>query len=180
MTETLVEAKSISKNMRMSMSTNRSKNWSGSSLAILGLAAQEDQRCLISYLLYRNQVLDRSYIKERNRSAGKSAVAKFRREDIGLVFQHYANSNLTVEENIQLGSKYAAEAADLEELASLLGIEKLLNKSSSAVGPGERQRVLARAVIKKPTIFVCDDRRSGQRKVRTLLFLLCYQAKLWN
>jgi len=89
----------------------------------------------------------------------KSAVAKFRREDIGLVFQHYMLiPNLTVEENIQLGSKYAAEAADLEELASLLGIEKLLNKYPHQLSGGEQQRVcLARAVIKKPTILFCDE-----------------------
>ena len=86
-------------------------------------------------------------------------MAKFRREDIGLVFQHYMLiPNLTVEENIQLGSKYAAEAADLEELALLLGIEKFLNKYPHQLSGGEQQRVcIARAVIKKPTILFCDE-----------------------
>ena len=162
MTETLLEAKSISKKYEDEyvLQNTDLKIDQGQFVAILGHSGSGKSTMLniLSSLLKPSsgQVL---YKGKEIGQLSKSAVAKFRREDIGLVFQHYMLiPNLTVEENIQLGSKYAAEAADLEELALLLGIEKFLNKYPHQLSGGEQQRVcIARAVIKKPTILFCDE-----------------------
>ena len=54
----------------------------------------------------------------------KSEMANIRREDIGLVFQHYMLlPNLPVRENIELGNKKDNENINLDELCTLLGIQ---------------------------------------------------------
>ena len=150
MTETLLEAKSISKKYEDEyvLQNTDLKIDQGQFVAILGHSGSGKSTMLniLSSLLKPSsgQVL---YKGKEIGQLSKSAVAKFRREDIGLVFQHYMLiPNLTIEENIQLGSKYAAEAADL------------LNKYPHQLSGGEQQRVcIARAVIKKPTILFCDE-----------------------
>ena len=162
MTETLLEAKSISKKYEDEyvLQNTDLKIDQRQFVAILGHSGSGKSTMLniLSSLLKPSsgQVL---YKGKEIGQLSKSAVAKFRREDIGLVFQHYMLiPNLTVEENIQLGSKYAAEAADLEELASLLGIEKLLNKYPHQLSGGEQQRVcIARALINHPALLLADE-----------------------
>ncbi len=89
----------------------------------------------------------------------KSEMANIRREDIGLVFQHYMLlPNLTVRENIELGNKKDNENINLDELCTLLGIQHLLERYPYQLSGGEQQRAcLARAVIKKPAILFCDE-----------------------
>lgn len=89
----------------------------------------------------------------------KKEIADIRREDIGLVFQHYMMlSNLTIRENILMGNKKSGENIDLEELCTLLGIQDLLERYPYQLSGGEQQRAcIARAVIKKPAILFCDE-----------------------
>ena len=162
MTEILLEAKSISKKYEDEyvLQNTDLKIDQGQFVAILGHSGSGKSTMLniLSSLLKPSsgQVL---YKGKEIGQLSKSAVAKFRREDIGLVFQHYMLiPNLTVEENIQLGSKYAAEAADLEELALLLGIEKFLNKYPHQLSGGEQQRLcIARAVVHQPSLLIADE-----------------------
>lgn len=90
---------------------------------------------------------------------GKSEIAEIRRKEIGFVFQNYLLlSNLTVRENILIGSAKEKEEMDINSLSILLGIDKLLDKLPYELSGGEQQRVsIARAVIKKPDILFCDE-----------------------
>ncbi|PYF08006.1 ABC-type lipoprotein export system ATPase subunit [Ureibacillus chungkukjangi] len=91
-------------------------------------------------------------------------LAKFRREQLGFIFQDYnLLDTLTVKENILLPfsisklPKAAAEAR-LKELVGLLGIEEILNKYPNEVSGGQKQRTsAARALISNPALVFADE-----------------------
>lgn len=90
---------------------------------------------------------------------GKAEIAKIRRDEIGLVFQHYIMlSNLTIRENILLGQSKRKQNISLNTLCGFLEIEHLLDQYPYQLSGGEQQRAcIARAVIKKPDILFCDE-----------------------
>jgi multiple sugar transport system ATP-binding protein len=84
--------------------------------------------------------------------------------DVSMVFQSYAlYPNMTVKKNLAFGPKVRKEPKkDLDqrinEVADLLGIRQLLNRSPSALSGGQRQRVaLGRALIREPQVFLMDE-----------------------
>jgi putative ABC transport system ATP-binding protein len=106
----------------------------------------------------------------------KRETAYIRRNEIGLVFQHYMMlPNLTIWENIQIGRGNDSASISLEELSHSLGLEHLLDKYPYQLSGGEQQRVcIARAVIKKPEILFCDEAtgaldRDNSKNIITLL-----------
>ncbi|PWI13316.1 ABC transporter ATP-binding protein [Streptomyces sp. Act143] len=112
---------------------------------------------------------------------GEHALARFRREQIGMVFQFFnLLDDLTVSDNIQLpaqltGTARRRTAARADELMEALGIQKHARAYPGRLSGGERQRVaVARALINKPALLLADeptgalDTASG-RDVRELL-----------
>lgn len=92
----------------------------------------------------------------------KSKLCNIRNDKIGYVFQsYYLIDYLTVTENILLPYKYGDDFCDesyLDFLIEKLGLKNILNKKVSFLSGGEKQRIaLARALIKKPTILICDE-----------------------
>ncbi len=86
----------------------------------------------------------------------------FRNKHIGFVFQNYRLiPELTVKENIILPAlinlrKYDGE--QFENLVITLGIDKLLLRYPNEISGGELQRAaIARALINKPTVLLCDE-----------------------
>jgi ABC-type sugar transport system ATPase subunit len=97
------------------------------------------------------------------------------RRDVGVVFQSYALfPHLTVRENIAFGLKTGRRRASLRtsrrrpsrhhidcrvwDAASLLGLERLLDRRPSQLSGGEQQRVaLARAVAPRPALLLLDE-----------------------
>lgn len=86
----------------------------------------------------------------------------FRNKHIGFVFQNYRLiPELTVKENIILPTlinlrKYDGE--QFENLVISLGIDKLLLRYPNEISGGELQRAaIARALINKPTVLLCDE-----------------------
>ncbi len=84
--------------------------------------------------------------------------------DISMVFQSYAlYPNMTVKKNLAFGPKVRKEPkANLDqrinEVAELLGIRHLLDRSPAALSGGQRQRVaLGRALIREPQVFLMDE-----------------------
>ncbi|MET7391457.1 ABC transporter ATP-binding protein [Streptomyces sp. NPDC005529] len=109
------------------------------------------------------------------------ALARFRRERIGMVFQFFnLLDDLTVADNIQLpaqlaGTSRRAVASRAGELMEVLGIHKHARAYPGRLSGGERQRVaVARALVNRPALLLADeptgalDTASGQ-EVRELL-----------
>lgn len=92
------------------------------------------------------------------------ALANFRREQLGFIFQDYnLLDTLTVKENILLPlaiSKLPRAVANsrLKEITGLLGINDILGKYPNEISGGQKQRTsAARALITNPTIIFADE-----------------------
>lgn len=94
----------------------------------------------------------------------EKALANFRREQLGFIFQDYnLLDTLTVKENILLPlaiSKLPKAVAEsrVKELTSLLGITEILNKYPNEISGGQKQRTsAARALITNPSLVFADE-----------------------
>jgi len=94
----------------------------------------------------------------------KKNLAKFRRDKLGFVFQDYnLLDTLTLQENIALALTIGGEnpervEAKVTEVASRLGIDRLLDKFPSQVSGGEKQRTAAaRAIVTNPALVLADE-----------------------
>ena len=84
--------------------------------------------------------------------------------DIAMVFQNYAlYPHMSAAQNIAFGLKLRGQPKAtiekrVQEAASILGIEPLLEKMPKALSGGERQRVaLGRAIVRNPQVFLFDE-----------------------
>lgn len=89
-----------------------------------------------------------------------SALADFRLNKIGFVFQFYdLIPELTAKENILLPSKLAKKGkTDISDTVKKLGVENLLGRYPSELSGGQQQRVaIARALVNNPSVLLCDE-----------------------
>ena len=106
-------------------------------------------------------------------------IAKFRRQDIGFVFQFYnLVQNLTVEENIMLpvvmdGKKEKDYKDRLDKILKIVGLEEKRKSLPNQLSGGLQQRVsIARAVIMNPKVILADepignlDSKSGEEVMK--------------
>lgn len=97
-------------------------------------------------------------------SLRRNALAKFRRQTLGFVFQDFNLLNtLTVKENIVLpltldGKKVKEMEEKAEEIADKLGITHIMNKRTYEISGGQAQRAaIARAMIHEPKLLLADE-----------------------
>ena len=94
----------------------------------------------------------------------ESAVAEFRRDNLGFVFQEFnLLDTFTLEDNIYLplvlaGKNHGEMQERLKPIAARLGISELLKKYPYEVSGGQKQRAaVARALITNPRIILADE-----------------------
>lgn len=102
--------------------------------------------------------------KQNINTINNEELAIFRREKLGFMFQDYnLLDTMTFRENIALPLVLAKENPEVimkkvNEIASLLGIDKLLEKYPYEVSGGQRQRAsAARAMISNPELILADE-----------------------
>lgn len=114
----------------------------------------------------------------------ENQLAKFRRREIGFIFQDFnLLEALTVEENIVLPlavdkMPLAMIETRLKRFASMLGLNSLLKRYPHEISTGQRQRVAcARAMITQPTLLLADE-PTGSLDSKSATELLQYLTQI--
>lgn len=95
---------------------------------------------------------------------GEAALARYRRERLGFIFQFFHLLNqLTALDNVLLpaqlaGMKTAAARARARELLEQLSVGDKANEYPARLSGGQRQRVaIARALVNRPAVLLADE-----------------------
>ncbi|MGN6377277.1 MAG: ABC transporter ATP-binding protein [Sphingomonas sp.] len=87
------------------------------------------------------------------------ALTRFRRTEIGFIFQFYnLIPSLTAEENVRLVTDIAADPMAPAEALAMVGLAERRSHYPAQLSGGEQQRVaVARAIAKRPGVLLCDE-----------------------
>lgn len=96
---------------------------------------------------------------EKTKLMNEKQLTMYRRKHLGYVFQMYnLIPNLTVRENIEVGTYLSDNPLDIDELMATLGIADQANKLPAQLSGGQQQRTsIGRAIVKNPDILLCDE-----------------------
>lgn len=101
-------------------------------------------------VLFRNINISQAEEKERT---------LYRRNEIGFVFQFFnLIPDLTAAENVTLAAELVKDPLGTAEVLDEVGLAARHDHFPSQMSAGEQQRVsIARALVKKPSIILCDE-----------------------
>jgi len=113
------------------------------------------------------------YRDEELTGADESALTRYRRDNVGFVFQFYnLVPSLTARENVALVTEIAADPIEPEDALALVGLGDRIHHFPAQLSGGEQQRVaIARAIAKQPSVLLCDE-PTGALDFRTGVMVL--------
>ena len=155
----------------------------GASLALMGESGSGKSTLL--HLVAGLDRPDRGHIQAAGQaldSLNERALAAWRREGIGLIFQQFnLITSLTVADNLAFQARLAGrhDPRWQAELAERLGLTALLERYPEQLSGGQQQRVaLGRALASRPPLLLADeptgnlDEASGDQALALLLELV--------
>src|SRR6187549_1980907 len=91
--------------------------------------------------------------------AGDRELTRFRRENVGFVFQFYnLIPSLTARENVAIVTEIATAPMTPEQALELVGLGDRMDHFPSQLSGGQQQRIaIARAIAKRPAVMLCDE-----------------------
>jgi len=100
-----------------------------------------------------------SYLGEDLSNASQEELTKYRRDNIGFIFQSYnLMPNLNVKQNLDLIGELVDKPMDSLEALKLVGLDDKTNSYPNQLSGGQQQRVsIARALVKNPKIIMADE-----------------------
>ena len=96
---------------------------------------------------------------EKIEDMNEKTLTRYRRKHLGYVFQMYnLIPNLTVKENMEVGAYLSDHPLDINDLLKTLGLYDHRDKLPNQLSGGQQQRTsIGRAIIKNPSILLCDE-----------------------
>ncbi|QAT41230.1 ABC transporter ATP-binding protein [Clostridium sp. JN-9] len=189
--KSFIELKNVKKNYTMGEVTIKAVDDisfsidKGEFVVILG-ASGAGKTTILNLLGGMDQVSGGSIFVDGNEisSYNKKMLTKYRREDIGFVFQFYnLVQNLNALENVELAVEICKNPMDPVEVLKDVGLENRIQNFPCQLSGGEQQRVsIARALAKNPKLLLCDEPTGAldYNTGKSILKLLADTSKVYN
>lgn len=151
----------------------------GEFISIMGASGSGKTTLLSCIATLDNASAGSIYLDDREIiSLIEEELAKFRRENLGFIFQDFnLLDTLTLGENISLsltvnGLMPKEIARKVEEISAQMGIVHVLNKYPYQVSGGEKQRcACARAIVTNPKLVLADEPTGALDSVSSQMLL---------